>query len=30
MYYSDIFCLKDGKLGTIVAKHFIENKKSNN
>lgn len=27
MYYSDIFCLKDGKLGTIVAKHFIENKK---
>lgn len=27
MYYSDIFCLKDGKLGAIVAKHFIENKK---
>ena len=26
MYYSDIFCLKDGKLGAIVAKHFIENK----
>ena len=27
MCYSDIFCLKDGKLGAIVAKHFIENKK---
>lgn len=27
MYYSDVFCLKDGKLGAIVAKHFIENKK---
>ena len=27
MHYLDIFCLKDGKLGAIVAKHFIENKK---
>ena len=27
MHYSDIFCLKDGKLGSIVARHFIENKK---
>ena len=27
MYYPGIICLKDGKLGAIVAKHFIENKK---
>ena len=27
MHYLDIFCLKDGKLDAIVAKHFIENKK---
>lgn len=26
MRYSAIMCLKDGKLGAIVAKHFIENK----
>ena len=27
MHYSGISCLKDGKLGAIVAKHFIGNKK---
>ena len=27
MRYPAIMCLKDGKLGAIVAKHFIENKK---
>ena len=27
MHYPGMLCLTDGKLGAIVAKHFIENKK---
>ena len=27
MHYPGVLCLTDGKLGAIVAKHFIENKK---